>query len=207
LSLIALSILFFKNISKYLSFPKGNKKLPAFIGHKLDTVFTYPILLMAIIGIASNLLAATGLFPNAQQNYTPAGSTGWSIVGCMLLPLVAFAEELLNLLLVSFLYKYMRFPRNFRIIGSILSAAMIFGILHTFGWGTNAAISIGIAYIPVFFATLYTGNIWISFFAHFYNDLICYAKNYDSSYYLLIIAAISLIPAIWSVKSMLWKAR
>jgi membrane protease YdiL (CAAX protease family) len=119
--------------------------------------------------------------------------------------LVAFAEELMNLFMVSFFYKYIKLPGNFRVIASILLTAMAFGSLHIFGWGAGAAIPIGVAYIPVFFATLYTGNIWISFFAHLYNDLIFYTKSYNSSYHLAIITAISIIPAVWAMKSMLRK--
>jgi len=101
----------------------------------------------------------------------------------------------------------MKLMGKYRLFGSILSAALIFGILHSFGWGLNAAIPIGIAYIPVFFATLYTGNIWISFLAHLYNDLISLAKYYNSGLHLIIIAVITLIPAVWAVKAMLRKTR
>ncbi|MHB1394210.1 MAG: CPBP family glutamic-type intramembrane protease [Clostridia bacterium] len=208
LSLVVLCILLFKGIIKYLSFPKENRKMPVFIGHKLDTIFIYPVLLMAIIGIASNLLTATGFFSTATQQMGAAGiATIEMITKFMLLPLIAFAEELLNLLLVSFVYKHMKLPGIYRLLGSILSAALIFGILHTFGWGLNAAIPIGIAYIPVFFATLYTGNIWISFLAHLYNDLISIAKYYNSSFHLIIIAVITLIPAVWAIRTMLRKTR
>lgn len=206
LSLVVLSIVFFKGINKYLSFPKENKKMPVFIGHKPDTIFIYPILLMSLIGIISNLLMATGFFPTALQQMNAAGGKTTEIIARFaLLPLVAFAEELLNLLLVSFFYMNMKLLRNFRLIGSILSAAMVFGILHSFGWGLNASISIGIAYIPVFFATLYTGNIWISFLAHLYNDLISFTKFYYGSYHLVIIAAVSFIPAAWAIRSILRK--
>ena len=208
LSLIILCTLLFKDINKYLSFPKENRKMPAFIGHKLDTVFTYPILLMSLIGIISNLLAATGCFPAVLQQMSSTSSKTVEIIArSMLLPLAAFAEELLNLLLVSFLYKNMKLLGNFRLIVSILFSALVFGILHAFGWGLNAAIPIGIAYIPVFFVTLYTGNIWISFLAHLYNNLISLAKYNYGSYYLIIIAAISFIPAVWAIRDMLRKTR
>jgi len=82
---------------------------------------------------------------------------------------------------------------------------MAFGILHSFGWGLNNAIFIGITYIPVFFATLYTGNIWISFLAHLYNDLISFTKAYYGGYHLIIISAVTLIPALWAIRTMLRK--
>ncbi|HYE09360.1 MAG TPA: hypothetical protein VEF53_04205, partial [Patescibacteria group bacterium] len=208
LSLVVLCILLFKGITNYMSFPKESKKMPVFIGHRLDTIFIYPILIMSLIGIISNLLTATGFFTAApQQLAAAAGISIELIVKVTLLPLIAFAEELLNLLLVSFIYKYMKLMGKYRLFGSILSAALIFGILHSFGWGLNAAIPIGIAYIPVFFATLYTGNIWISFLAHLYNDLISLAKYYNSGLHLIIIAVITLIPAVWAVKAMLRKTR
>ena len=207
-SLLVLCFVLFKDIRSYLSFPKSNKKMPVFIGHKLDTIFIYPIILMSLIGIISNLLTVSEIFSTALQQTNTGGSKTIELIArIMLLPLVAFAEELLNLLLVSFLYKKMKLLRNFRLIGSILSAALIFGILHSFGWGLNGAILIGISYIPVFFATLYTGNIWISFLAHLYNDLIAFTKTYYGSYHFIIIAAISLIPAVWAIRTMLRKTR
>lgn len=205
---IGLYIYLFKGINKYLSFPGRNKKMPIFIGHKLDIFFTYPILLMAIIGIISNLLAATGLFPVIpQQTAISDGTSGTAAVRAMLLPLPAFAEELMNLLLASMTYKLIRLKGNYRIIAGILPAALIFGSLHTFGQGFSAAASIGIAYIPVFFATLYTGNIWISFLAHLYSDLIALAKAYNSGLHIVITAAVSLIPALWAIRAMLRRTR
>lgn len=208
ISVVVLCLLLFKSISNYISFPEENKKMPVFIGHKLDTIFIYPLLLMAIIGIISNLITSTGFFSAAPQQMDAIDITTTGIITkAALLPLIAFAEELLNLLLVSFIYKYMKLPGNYRLLVSILSAALIFGILHTFGWGLNAAIPIGIAYIPVFFATLYTGSIWISFLAHFYNDLIVFAKYYNSSLYLTIIAVIAFVPVVWAVRTLLRKTR
>ena len=208
LSLVVLCILLFKGITNYMSFPEENIKMPVFIGHKLDTIFIYPVLLMSLIGITSNLLTVTGFFPTVPQQMDAAVSISTELIAKVtLLPLIAFAEELLNLLLVSFIYKHMKLPGKFRLFGSILSAALIFGILHSFGWGLNAAIPIGIAYIPVFFATLYTGNIWISFLAHLYNDLISLAKYYNSGFHLIIIAVITLIPAVWAIRAMLRKTR
>lgn len=207
ISMVVLCLLLFKGISKYLCFPKKNKKMPVFIGHKLDTIFTYPILVMSLIGIIGNLLTAAGFSPPALKPMNSAGSSAaWELTARgMLLPLIAFAEELFNLLLVSLFYKNMKLLGNFRFIGSILAAAMTFGILHTFGWGLNAVIPVGIAYIPVFLVTLYTGNIWISFLAHLYNDLISFTKYYYGSYYLIFIALISLIPAAWAIRSMFRK--
>lgn len=206
LSLVVLCMYLFKGIRAYLSFPSENKKMPIFIGHKLDTIFTYPLLLMTLIGLIGSLLSATGIFHTPPDPASASGSSGWAAaVGALLLPLLAFAEELLNLLIVSFIYRYIRVKGNYRIITSILLAALVFGLLHTFGQGANAAIFIGIIYIPVFFTTLYTGNIWISFLAHLYSDLISLTKAYNSSLHPAIIAAVSLIPAFWAVKAMFRK--
>jgi hypothetical protein len=164
---------------------------------------------MALIGITENLLAATGFFPAATNQMIAEGSSSsWEFTArSIILPLVAFAEELLNLLLVSFVYKYMKVHKNFRLVGSVLAAALIFGALHTFGWGFKAAIPVGISYIPVFIVTLYTGNIWISFLAHLYNDLISFTKYYYGNYHLIIAAVVSLIPAVWAIGAMLRKKR
>lgn len=208
ISLLVLCFVLFKDMRRYWNFPKENKKMPVFIGHKLDTIFVYPIFLMSLIGIISNLLTVSGFFPADLQQMNAVGSKTIELIArIMLLPLVAFAEELINLLLVSFLYNKTSLFRKFRLIGSMLSAALIFGILHSFGWGLNAAILIGISYIPVFFATLYTGNIWISFLAHLYNDLISFTKAYYGGYHFMIITAISLIPAVWAIRTMVRKTR
>lgn len=199
LSLIILCLLLFKDVGSYIRFPKENKKLPLFMGHKADIILVYPLLLMALIGIISSGLAATVLIPAVPQQ---AGMAG---VRIMLLPLVAFAEELFNLIMVSFFYKHMKLFRSFRLIASILSAAMFFGIMHSFGWGIKASILTGTAYIPVFFVTLYTGNIWISFLAHFYNDLIAFVKLSYGSWHLAITAAVCFIPAAWAVKTLFRK--
>ncbi len=208
-SLLVLCLLLFKGIRKYLRFPKENKKMPVFIGHKLDTIFTYPVLIMSLIGIIENLLSSAGIFStDLEQLYAAGGASAWEfMIRSILVPLTALAEELLNLLLVSFFYKYMKVHKNFRLIGSIFTAALIFGILHTFGWGLEAVVPIGIAYIPVFIATLYTGNIWISFLAHLYNDLISFTKYYYGGFHFIIIAVISLIPVTWAIGSMFRKTR
>jgi len=205
-SLLILCLILFKDTRSYWSFPEESKKMPVFIGHKLDTIFIYPILLMSLIGIISNLLMASGVFSAPLQQANTGGRKAIELIPrIMLLPLAAFAEEFLNLLLVSFLYNKMKLQRNFRLIGSILSAALVFGILHSSGWGISAAILIGISYIPVFFATLYTGNVWISFLAHLYNNLISLTKSFYGSYHFILIAAISLIPVVWAIKTMLRK--
>lgn len=204
--LLTLCLILFKNTKSYWGFPEENGKIPVFIGHKLDTILVYPILLMSIIGVISNLLMVSGAFPEALQQTNRGGSKAIELIPrIMLLPLAAFAEEFLNLLLVSFLYNKMKLLKNFRLIVSILSAAFIFGILHSFGWGISAAILVGISYIPAFFATLYMGNIWISFLAHLYNNLIFLTKSLYGSYHFIIIAAISLIPVMWAVKDILRK--
>lgn len=208
LSLVALCIVFFKGINKYLSFPKENSRMPVFIRHKLDTLFIYPIILMSFIGITSNLLIASGIFPAPLQQLYSAGSKSMEVIPrMMLLPLAAFAEELLNMLIVSFFYTNMKVPRSFRLIGSMLAAALVFGTMHSFGWGFNAAISIGIAYFPVFFVTLFTGNIWISFLAHLYNNLISLTKVYYGSYSIIVIAVISIIPAVWAIRTLFRRTR
>lgn len=207
LSLVVLCLNFFKGIGRYMLFPKEYRNMPVFIGHKLDTIFTYPVLLMSIIGIISNLLNAAGISPEIPRyDYTGGSIAGWELtVKSALLPLTAFAEELLNLLLVSFLYANLKFLRSFRFAGSIIGAALIFGILHSFGWEPGAAISVGLAYMPVFYATLYTGSIWISFLAHLYNDLISFAKYYYMNSHYIIIAVVTLIPVLWAVAAMFRK--
>lgn len=206
ISLLILCLILFKDIRRYLSFPKYSKILPGFIGYKPDIVFVYPILLMSIIGAINNLLIASGLFPEALENMNATSIEPFEFIArIILLPFVAVAEELLNLIIVSLYYKKMKFLGNFRLAISILSAALTFGILHSVGWGLNTAILIGLSYIPVFFVTLYTGNIWISLLAHFYNDLISISKSYYGSFHFIIIAVICLIPFIWAIRTMVRK--
>lgn len=204
LSLMSLCFVFFKGMGKYLSFPKENKKMPVFIGHKVDILLVYPILLMSLIGIISNLLTATGFYTTTIQQ---VHSTGDKLIELLtritLLPLAAFTEEMLNLLLVSFIFTRTKLLGGFRLTGSILVAALFFGLLHSSGWGLNAAISIGLSYLPVFIVTLYTGNIWISFLAHLYNNIISLSKTYYSGYSIIVIAAISFIPIVWSIRALL----
>lgn len=208
ISLPFLCLVLFKDIRRYLSFPKENKKIPSFIGHKADTIFVYPVLLMSLIGVISNLLTVSGVFPAALRQGNTGGNGTVELAARMLLLLpAAFAEELINLLTVSFLYNKMKLLGKFRLIGSILFSAMVFGILHSFGWGLNSAIYTGISYIPVFFASLCSGSIWISFLAHFYNDLIAFAKAYYGSYHLIVIAAVSFVPALWAIRTMIRKLR
>lgn len=205
ISLLALCLLLFRDIKKYLEFPKNSKILPCFIGYKLDIIVIYPLILMSIIGAINNILIASGLFPKAFQDMNTVLKPIEFIGRIMILPFVAFAEELFNVLLVSILCKKIRLPGNFRLAASILSAALTFGILHSIGWGLNTAILLGLSYIPVFFATLYTGSIWISSLAHLYNDLISVSKTYYGSFHYVIIAAICLIPFVWAIKTMVRK--
>lgn len=209
LSVIILCLLLFKDIYKYLAFPAEKKEIPRFIGHKTDMIFTYPLLLMSLIGIIGNLLAAAGFTASGPGQVNTVGAAGFRefIVRIVFMPLAALSEELLNLLLVSFIYNSIKLKGSCRLIGSIFFAALIFGALHAFGWGFYAAIPIGIAYIPVFVSTLYTGNVWISFLAHFYNDLISTTKYYYGSFHFIIIAGIALIPAVWATGTIIRKLR
>ncbi len=208
ITLPVLCFVIFKDIKRYLNFPEENKKMPVFIGHKPDTIFVYPIFLMSLIGIISNLLTMSGLFPAVLRQTDAGGARVVEFAArIVLLPLAAFAEELLNLLTVSILYKKMKQIKKFRLVGSIISASLVFGIIHSFGWGLDAAILIGISYMPVFLATLYTGNIWVSFLAHLYNDLIAFTKAYYSGYHIIVIAAVTVIPALWAIMAMVRKTR
>lgn len=202
-SLVIIFTVLFKGMGKYLIFPKENKKMPVFIGHKMDTLFVYPILLMSLIGIISNLLTAAGFYPtNIQQVHSTSNEFIELMARITLLPIAAFAEEMLNLVLVSLFYINMKLPGRFRLAGSMLAAALAFGILHSSVWGLYGAISIGISYLPVFFATLYTGNIWISFLAHLYNNIIALTKSYYGDSFIIVILVITFIPIIWSIRTL-----
>lgn len=206
LSLGAACLFLFRGMEKYLIFPKENKKIPGFIGHKLDTVFVYPLLLMAATGIISNVLAMAGLYPVPLQQVGEAGKgSELFILRLALLPTAAFAEEMLNLIMVSVFYTNIKLSGTPRLLCSMLAAALAFGLLHTSAWGPGGAVSIGISYLPVFFMTLYTGNIWISFLAHLYNNITAFAKAYYSGSHILVLSAIAVVPAIWSVRALLRK--
>ncbi len=205
-SVLLLCRVLFKDISRYMKFPGNNSKMPVFIGHKLDILFIYPLFLMVLIGLIGRVITATGLIPASPQQIHGADA-GFleSAARVILIPLVAYTEELLNLLMISFFYKSMKPLGSQRFAASMLCAALTFGILHSFSWGMNTALLIGISYIPVFFITLYTGSIWISFLAHLYNDMISLAKAYNEGYHLIIIIAVSIIPAIWALRAMFRK--
>lgn len=205
-SIVLMGIYLFKGLGGYLSFPSQNRRIPAFIGNKLDILLTYPIFVMAAAGLISSLISATGLLP-ALPKAVVAGSSGRAEAARLLLmPLLAYGEELMNLLMVSFIYKYIRLKEKYRIISSVILGALIFGLMHTFGQGAGAGIQIGVSHIPLIFTSLYTGNIWVSALAHLYSNVISYAKAYNSGLHLAIIAAVVLIPALWAVKETLRKA-
>lgn len=206
LSLGAACFFFFRGMETYLVFPKENRKIPGFIGHRLDTVFVYPLLLMAVTGIISNILASAGLYPVSVHQAEGAGEGSvLLLLRLVLLPPAAFAEEMFNLLLVSFFYTNIKLSGTPRLLCSMLAAALAFGLLHASAWGLGGAVSIGISYLPVFFMTLYTGNIWISFLAHLYNNITAFAKAYYSGSHILVLSAVAVIPAIWSIKALLRK--
>ncbi|MEA4847814.1 MAG: hypothetical protein VB106_11340 [Clostridiaceae bacterium] len=208
ISLFVLCLILFKDIRRYLVFPKEDKILPRFIGYKPDIIFIYPVFLMSLIGAINNLLIASGFFPEALQRMSVEAVEPIDFIARItLLPFVAFSEELFNLLLVSLFYNKVKFPGSFRLIAGMLSATLTFSILHSVGWGLSTAVLTGISYIPVFFVTLYTGNIWISFLAHFYNDLVSVSKSYYGSLHFVMIAVICLIPVLWSIRTMVRKTR
>lgn len=199
LSMTVFCMIFFRGINKYLAFPKKNKKISVFIGHKMDTLFVYPILLAALTGVISKLLAAAGLVPAAVPQLTDAGNAFFmQPARFLLLPLAAYGEEILNLLMVSFFYTNLKLSGNLRLACSIPAAALAFGALHIFAWGVPGAVSVGVSHIPLFIATLYTGNIWISFLAHLYNNIISMTKDWYGDGFVTAIAVITFITAIWS---------
>ncbi|MDD3706246.1 MAG: hypothetical protein PHC45_09330 [Clostridiaceae bacterium] len=206
ISLLILCLVLFKDIKRYLSFPKDSRILPRFIGYKQDIIFVYPILLMSVIGAINNLLIASGLFPKVIQNMnvTPIEPIEF-VARISLLPFVAVSEELLNLIIVSLYYNRMKFLGSIRLPVSIFIASLTFGIMHSVGWGLNTGILIGLSYMPVFFITLYTGNVWISLLAHFYNDFISVSKSYYGSFHFIIIASLCLMPFIWAIRTMVRK--
>lgn len=206
ISLGAACVFLFKGINRYLVFPVKNKKVPLFIGHRIDTVFVYPVLLMASTSLISSLLSMAGLHPaNLQPTAGPSSVTGLLSLRFLLLPPAAFAEEMLNLLVVSFFYTYLKLPRVPKLLSTMVTASLAFGLLHFSAWGLPGSVSIGFSYMPVFFATLYTGNIWISFLAHFYSNVIAFSRTYYSGSQILVISAIVFMPVIWSLKSIFKK--
>jgi len=206
ISLGAACIFLFKGISSYLVFRPDNKKVPVFIGHRIDTVFVYPLILMATTGMISSLLSIAGLYPAPVQSVAgPAAGTGLLMLRLVLLPPAAFAEEILNLLIVSFIYTHIKLAGAIRLPCSIFAAALAFSLLHVSAMGLQGSVYIGISYLPVFFTTLFTGNIWISFLAHLYNNIIALAGTYYSGSHILVISAIAFIPVMWSLKSIFSK--
>lgn len=206
ISLGAICIFLFEGITRYLVFPAENKKVPLFIGHRIDIVFVYPVLLMASTSLLSSLLSIIGLHPAILKPVDGSSAgTGLLSLRLLLLPPAAFAEEMLNLLVLSFFYTYLKPHRGPRLLYTMVAASIAFGLLHVSAWGLSGAVSIGFSYMPVFFATLYTGNIWISFLAHFYSNAIAFSRAYYDGSYILVISAIVFIPVIWSLKSLLRK--
>lgn len=206
ISLGAACVFLFKGIIRYLVFPAENKKVPLFIGHSIDTVFVYPVLLMAITSLISSFLSVAGLHPAALQLADGSGAgSGLLLLRFVLLPPAAFAEEVLNLLMVSFCYMRIKLSGASRLLCSIFAAALTFGLLHVSAWGLPGSLSVGFSYVPMFFATLYTGNIWISFLAHFYSNVIAFSRTYYNGSHILVISAIAFIPVIWSLKSLFRK--
>ncbi|MGE5633228.1 MAG: type II CAAX prenyl endopeptidase Rce1 family protein [Caulobacteraceae bacterium] len=200
ISLILLCLAVFKNIGKYFGSPFKLNSIPKFIGSRLDIVFTYPVFLVSFIGVVSSMLTLSGLVPRSPEPLTGINITTDEVfVRFFLLPFVAFAEELLNLIVVSFLYKCLKVLRSSRLLASVLTASAVFGFLHSFGWGFGAALSVAVSFLPVFFVTLYTGNIWISVLAHLYNDIIASIRAYNGSYATAMIAVIVFVPVVWSI--------
>lgn len=206
ISLGAACTFLFKGITRYLVFPAENKKVPIFIGHRIDTVFVYPILLMTITSLISRILSIAGLHPAAMQPMDGSGAgTGLLLLRFVLLAPAAYAEEMLNLLMVSFFYTHHKLFGAPRLLSAMAAAALAFSLLHVSAWGLPGSVSIGLSYMPIFFATLYTGNIWISFLAHFYSNVIAFSRTYYSGSHILVISAIAFIPVIGSLKSLLRK--
>lgn len=200
--IILLALRCFNGLSSYLASPFKHNNIPIFIGKRLDVVFSYPVFLLAIINILNRIMVMAGSIPDklqyaAETAYTP----GFIIMRLAMLPIVALSEELLNLIIVSSVYNTLKPLRQLRLPLSILIASALFGLLHSFAWGGQAALNLAVSFVPVFVVTLFTGSIWISTLAHLYNDIAATAGLMGEVYSLGIYSLIVIVPAVWAVIS------
>lgn len=197
--LAVLCILNHKGMREFLKLPSGKGKLPGFAGPGIDVFFTYPVLLAALISTVNSLLVLAGAIPHDAQGLSTIDLSLAGLIGrSIFLPVVAFAEELFNLLLMVFIYNTIKARTNAGLAASILVAAAAFGLLHAFSWNLGAAAAIGISFIPVFAMTLYLKSIRVSVLAHFYNDLITVTGMYSLFYSKLVIAVL-LLPCVFGL--------
>lgn len=192
----------FNGLSSYLDSPFKNDNIPIFIGKRLDVLFSYPVFLLAAINILSRITVMAGSTHDKLQ-YAPetAYAPGFIIMRLAMLPVVALSEELLNLVIVSSVYNTLKPLKQLRLPLSILAASALFGFLHSFAWGGQAALNLAVSFVPVFVVTLFTGNIWISTLAHLYKDIAATAGLIGEVYSLGIYLLITIVPAVWAVIS------
>lgn len=99
------------------------------------------------------------------------------ITKVILLPLLVFEEESLNVLIVITISKFLskRMKRGWFYI-AILLTSCFFGFLHVTAWGWESAISRMFIHIPFIFSILYFRTAWISMLAHFYQNALTYTN-------------------------------
>lgn len=194
----------FKGISAYFESPFRLQSMPRFIGKKMDVLFIYPFLLLSIINILNKVMETAGILPQDFQHAPQAGmTTAFITMRFIMLPIVALAEELFNLIAVSLIYKHLTPFNKLRLPISITAAAALFGFLHSFAWGGQAVVPLAISFAPTFIVTLYTGNIWISTLAHLYNDIAANAGMLGEGYSYAAAALLAAVPAAWASASLL----
>lgn len=171
-------------LKPYIVPPLSDARLPVFVNKPADLLLIYPFFLVAAINIINRALIFSGIVPEDPQRLGAIGSTFAGFAArCFAAPFIALTEELLNLLVFLAIYKLLCFMKTGRLACSIIIASLAFGLLHSLNWGPAAALTLGVSFIPVFLALVYTGKLWTGVFAHMFLDILASARIHSLAAY------------------------
>lgn len=159
---------FFKNPFKQIGAPFGIS----------NVLWVYPFSVLLISVIFVLIPEILGWASSDPQNIEQMEITiGEYIINLLLLPLLVFEEESFNVMMIigltSLLSKRMK---HGWFILVVLATSCLFGFIHVFAWGWEAAISRMFIHIPFIYSILYFRNAWISMLAHFYQNALTYTS-------------------------------
>jgi membrane protease YdiL (CAAX protease family) len=116
-----------------------------------------------------------------------------------LLPLIGFGEEFLCVLTFIGLFSLMSGGRLLKFLFSLLTASLIFGLLHAFNSPFTAVLAIGLGHIPHIFATFYYRSIIPAVIAHIVWDGMSFFGLYNENLYYAIISVLMIVYFIYTL--------
>ncbi len=139
-------------------------------------IYPFSVLMSSVIFVLT--LHALGWTSSDPQNIEQISLTISEYISRLLtLPLVVFAEESVNVLVVVALSKLLsKRLKHGWLLAAVVISSFFFGAIHISAWGLEAAFERMFIHLSFIFSILYLRTAWVSMLAHTYQNALTYTS-------------------------------